>query len=268
MKHLPLGLLLGTVVAGAMVVTSPPSASVDAITAKAVAAAHGADVGFAVFDRQSGRPVLEHNAGLRSSTASLVKLLIAVDLLVQRNGRLDQTESTQVHTMLSASDDDIAHTLWDQDGGPDIVTRAASLMGLTNTFPPADPEQWGDTTTTASDIAMVYRYLLDRAPATYRHMVMQALRDSTPLGTDGFNQRFGIPSAVGNRRWAVKQGWSCCTQPSPLPDGVVLHTTGTVGPRDRYIVVVLTDHKPSTTWSTAAERTTDIVRALLPLMPG
>jgi hypothetical protein len=267
-KHLLPGLLLGTVVACAIVVTSRPSANVDAVTAQAVAAAHGADVGIVVFDRQSGRPVLEHNAGMRASTASLVKLLIAVDLLVQRNGRLDQTESTQVHTMLSASDDDIAHTLWEQDGGPDIVTRAAKLMGLTGTVPSADPEQWGDTTTTASDITMVYRYLLDRAPANYRHVVMQALRDSTPLGTDGFNQRFGIPSAVGDRRWAVKQGWSCCTQPSPLSGGVVLHTTGTVGQHDRYIVVVLTAHNPSTTWSTATQRTTDIVSALLPLMPG
>jgi hypothetical protein len=48
----------------------------------------------------------------------------------------------------------------------------------------------------------------------------------------------------------------------------VLHTTGTVGQHDRYIVVVLTAHSPSTTWSTATQRTTDIVSALLPLMPG
>jgi hypothetical protein len=187
--------------------------------------------------------------------------------LDQRNGELGATESTQVHTMLSASDDDIADALWGQDGGPGIVTRAAELMGLTSTVPPANPEQWGETTTTASDITMVYRYLLDRAPASYRDVIMQALRDSTPLGTDGFNQRFGIPSAVGDRPWAVKQGWTCCTQPSPLPDGVVLHTTGTVGPHDRYIVVVLTDHNIGTTWSTAAQRTTDVVSALLPNLP-
>jgi hypothetical protein len=225
-------------------------------------------VGIVVFDHQSGQPVLEHNADMRFSTASLVKLLIAVDLLDRRHGAVGETESTQVHTMLSASDDDIADALWDEDGGPDIVTRAAELMGLTSTIPPANPEQWGDTTTTASDITMVYRYLLDRAPSSYRDVVMQALRDSTPLGTDGFNQRFGIPSAVGDRPWAAKQGWSCCAQQLPLPDGVLLHTTGTVGPNDRYIVVVLTNHDASTNWATASQRTTDVVSALLPAMPG
>jgi beta-lactamase class A len=257
--------------------SSPPSSTaapvaapvnVSAITAQAVAAAQGANVGFEVFDHLTGQVVLQHNASMVFSTASLVKLLIAIDLLNQNNGSLSNAETTQVQTMLSASDDGIADTLWEQDGGPEIMTRAANLIGLTSTQPPADPQLWGNTTTTAADMITVYRYLLDRAPASYRNLIMTALWNATPTGADGFDQSFGIPDAVGTLPWAVKQGWSCCTQPPPLPDGVVLHTTGTVGANNRYIVVVLTDYDASTTWSTASQRTTDVVRALLPAMPG
>src|SRR5439155_960357 len=50
------------------------------------------------------------------------------------------------------------------------------------------------------------RYLLDSAPAPVRDFVMGNLHQSTPCGTDRYNQTFGIPSAF-TRPWAAKQGW-------------------------------------------------------------
>jgi len=43
---------------------------------------------------------------------------------------------------------------------------------------------------------------------------------------------------------------------------VALHTTGTVGSRNRAIVVVLSTHRPGTSYAQAGYALTDVVRAL------
>ena len=130
----------------------------------------------------------------------------------------------------------------------------------------------------------VYRYLLDTAPAPVREYVMGNLHQSTPCGTDRYNQTFGIPSAF-RKPWAAKQGWhgfgdipaNPCVAGSPaaapppagpavvsvgILDGAVLHTTGTVGDRDRVIVVVLTQRPTGTPFSRAVSELTKLVSSL------
>ncbi|HEX5568578.1 MAG TPA: hypothetical protein VFY14_16915, partial [Streptomyces sp.] len=109
--------------------------------------------------------------------------------------------------------------------------------------------------------------------------------------SDGYDQYFGISSAF-ERPWAVKQGWSGfssggCTADSPASSpssasasptpsssaasssaaeldlvSEALHSTGTVGSGDRFIVAVLTLHPDGTAYGTAYSRLTRLVDSL------
>ncbi|MCR6483911.1 hypothetical protein M8542_13890 [Amycolatopsis sp. OK19-0408] len=202
-----------------------------------------------VHDRKTGRDLVSYRPEATYTSASLVKLFIALEAL--RRGE----PADEVAEMLSRSDDDVASRLWLRLGGPTIVTSWAARMGLTATRPPAEAGHWGSTLVSAADLVRVYRYLMDSAPAGTRQVVLRALDGATEHGADGFDQYFGIPAAVTATDWAVKQGWSCCDP------GRNLHTSGLVGGR-RYVVVVLTAQPASTGYATATERVTAVVKAL------
>lgn len=195
-----------------------------------------ADLGVVVLDRDEGELALAHLPDAEFTSASLVKLLVAIEAL--QGGE----PAARVHAMLARSDDEMASALWVSYGGPEIVTRWASRIGLEATRPPADPGRWGDTVMTARDVARIYSYLLDEAPGRVREVVLGALRASTPNGADGFDQTFGIPDAAGGLSWAAKQGWSCCI------GGRILHSTGLLGADDRFVVVVLSASPVELPW--------------------
>ncbi|MDX3188691.1 hypothetical protein PV458_09830 [Streptomyces sp. MN03-5084-2B] len=197
-----------------------------------------------VFDRERNAATVSVRADRGYTSASLVKLLIALSVL-ERGG-----PAADVQRMLSRSDDDLASRFWTAYGGPSIVTSWARKLGLTGTRPPEDPGRWGDTRITAADIVKVYQYLLDRKSTT----ILNALRDATERGSDGFRQYFGIPDAAKGQQWAVKQGWSCCRPTRTL------HTSGVVG---NSIVVVLTDFPAKVDYETASRRVTTVVSTLL-----
>ncbi|MEV7093266.1 serine hydrolase [Amycolatopsis sp. NPDC051045] len=207
----------------------------------------GGNVSAVVFDRQGGAATVSVHADRGYTSASIVKLLIALQVL-ERNG-----PAADVQRMLARSDDELASRFWMSYGGTSIVTRWAAKLGLTGTRAPTDPGRWGDTRITASDVVRIYQYLLDHKSST----IMKALRDATERGSDGFRQYFGIPDAAAGRPWAVKQGWSCCG-PTRM-----LHTSGVLGEDSRYIVVVLTEHPAKVDYATASKRVTDIVSTLL-----
>lgn len=204
-----------------------------------------------VFDRDTGQVVASHNPSTPYPAESVIKLLIAVTAL--QSG----TDETVVAEMLMRSDDDIADRLWTKYGGIGIVTRAAEIIGLTDTVAPVDAGRWGDTQTTADDLVKVYQYILGQAPTFVRDVILKALSSTTEYAADGFDQHFGIPDAAGKQPWAVKQGWACCK-----PDRVV-HTTGLVGDQQRYIVVALSSHDASTTWDDVTGELTAAVRSAL-----
>jgi hypothetical protein len=207
----------------------------------------GGNVSVVVFDRQAGSTTVSAHADRGYTSASLVKLLIAL-AVVEQGGPV-----AQVQRMLSRSDDDLASRFWSAYGGPAIVTGWAKKLGLTGTRAPADPGRWGDTRITAKDVVRIYQYVVAHAPGA----ILAALRAATERGSDGFRQYFGIPDAAGDRPWAVKQGWSCCG-PTRM-----LHTSGLVGEDSRYIVAVLSEHPASVDYATASKRVTAVVSALL-----
>jgi len=277
-----------------------PAAAEPAPDPRSVAAASavvpaGVVAGIAVFDRQSGTFTEEHNPTMRFRSASLVKLLIVLDYLWHRgpDHAIPAAHRARLDAMLRSSDDAAATYFWRLGGSAAVVTRMVERLGLQDTAPPSGSRRgWGSTAVSAADLVRVYRYLLDAAPAPVRDYVMGNLRQATPCGADGFDQGFGIPRAFG-RPWAVKQGWyefggtpaSRCVASAawtaarvgaparpaaPAPPGApavdwtgeVLHTTGTVGAGDRWVVVVLTVHRRGTPFAAAADALTGLTRSL------
>ncbi|MGJ6961677.1 hypothetical protein ACSDR0_07160 [Streptosporangium sp. G11] len=282
----------------------------------------GVTAGYVVFDRQAGKVTEYRNAHRRFRSASVVKILIAIDYLESRRS-VPKGDLALLKVMLRVSDDAAATSFWTRGGQGRIVQRMARKLRLTDTAPPpADkPGFWGYTSLSAMDVVKTYRYLLDQADPKVSGLILGHLRRSGQCGSDGFDQHFGIPRAVRGP-WAVKQGWSgygstppvrcrpaaspasastpastptsppgpaagtasggdapltaspasatgstltaqtAGAQAGPVPDlgRPVLHTTGLVGPGERWIVVLLTAHPAGTTWRRSTDQTTKLAR--------
>lgn len=276
-----------------------PSARPAAVQADVPA---GVTAGVAVFDRQTGTFTEQLNTATQFRSASVVKLLIALDVLWNRSpDALPAADRGRIDTMLRGSDDTAASTFWSNNGSGAIVDRMVTRLGLTDTArpPSTHPGYWGYTALSARDTVKIYRHLLDSAPAATRDYILGDLRQSTRCATDGYDQHFGIAGSF-NRPWAVKQGWSGfssggCTAPTATtakaagaaesagepagtdartPAGAdavdlsrpALHTTGVVGAGDRSIVAVFTLHPGGTPYGKAY---TDIGRLTRSLdVPG
>ncbi|MEU6394641.1 hypothetical protein [Streptomyces sp. NPDC046939] len=253
----------------------------------------GVSAGVAVFDRQTGTFTEQLNTSTRFRSASVVKLLLALDYLWNRGPdyTVPAADRAWLEPMLRASDDDAASAYWSGHGGTAIITRMVGRLGLKDTAPPPTGYEgyWGYTALSARDTVTIYRYLLDSAPGPVRDFVMGNLRQSTRCASDRFDQHFGIAGAF-EKPWAVKQGWSgssyekgTCGPPrtaaatrtaSPAPAAAAdvdltrpaLHSTGTVGAGDRSIVAVFTLHPVGTSYGKAY---TDIGRLTRSLnVPG
>jgi hypothetical protein len=220
--------------------------------AKLASLAPKTDLSVAVYDREEQKLTTNYHPTSKFTSASLVKVFIALEAVDEN------IESATVKEMLAKSDDNTASQLWSKLGGADIVRTWATRIGLLNTKPPADPGHWGDTQITAPDMVALYRYLLEREPATKSKIILDGMRGATEYGADGFRQYFGIADAAGDDiPWAIKQGWSCCGPERTL------HTTGVLGADDRYIVVVLSTTSKSMSYEVGSKHVTDVVKLLL-----
>ncbi|WP_107423234.1 hypothetical protein [Streptomyces amritsarensis] len=284
-------LLCTTATTVSVAAAEPPSARTAAVRADVPA---GVTAGVAVFDRRTGTFTEQLNTAAQFRSASVVKLLIALDVLWNRSpDALSAADRARIDTMLRGSDDAAASTFWSNNGSGAIVDRMVARLGLTDTArpPSTHPGYWGYTALSARDTVKIYRHLLDSAPAATRDYLLGGLRQSTRCATDGYDQHFGIAGSF-NQPWAVKQGWSGfssggCTAPTTKAAeaagsgeageslgtaGAVdlsrpaLHTTGVVGAGDRSIVAVFTLHPGGTSYGKAY---TDIGRLTRSLnVPG
>jgi hypothetical protein len=214
-------------------------------------------LGAVVYDRVTAQALLSFNADRQFRSASLVKLMIAIDAL---NRGASDTKREQIARMLSFSDDNIASSLWVQDG-PGIIKRVVSLVGLQHTEPPEQAGKWGEVKLTANDMVLVYQYIMDKLPAADHTLVVDALAQAPRQAADGSDQYFGIPDGL-NTQWAIKQGWGNNTKT------MVLHSTALVGANYRYIVILLTEHPLGSGWSTCKQSVTAAARALNGKLPG
>ncbi|NEC85117.1 hypothetical protein [Streptomyces sp. SID12501] len=171
----------------------------------------GVTAGVVVYDRQTGTFTEQVNASMQFRSASVVKLLLTLDFFRDRgpNYTIPAADRALLEPMLRSSYDEAADHYWVARGGPAIIDRMVTQLGLSDTVgPPAGMEGfWGYTAISARDTVKIYRYILEQAPAPVREFIMTNLRQSTRCASDAFDQHFGIAAAF-DRPWAVKQGWS------------------------------------------------------------
>ncbi|MDF0530955.1 serine hydrolase [Tsukamurella sp. 8F] len=205
--------------------------------AEAVARKEGVDASITVLDRTTGASARSADAGRQYMTASLVKVMIADDILTRREqGRvfLGSSDMASLKLMVTRSDDLAADLFWQRGGGEAIVERIAARYGLRNTRPNG---RWDLTLTTTPDLVSLYNQIVSgrRTSPKVRDFLVGAMRGFQPTGTDGENQTFGLPQTLSREKTAgFKQGWM------PMADGTWVHnTTAIVGPGNRYIVAVM-----------------------------
>lgn len=219
------------------------------------AADKGADITFLFLDRETGQRV---GKGGGLATASVVKLFIADDLLL-REPSLSPEDRKSLDVMLRSSDDDAAEMFWNRGGGTAIIGRVANRYGLAATAAPGNG-RWWNTTTTAQDLVRYYDMLLNGSgglPPERANIIINNLAQSTPIGIDGYPQRFGIPDGLFAEPVAVKQGWMCCIG----ADWMHL-STGIIGPSRRYVMVIYS--LQPTDDATARNTITQAVKTIFP----
>jgi hypothetical protein len=210
----------------------------------------------------AGRSLVETpSAGRPVYTASLVKVLLAQQLLAREAAgvvALGASDVPRLERAVAASDDPAMSQLWDVHDGAALVASAAATFGLTGTAPPETTGRWGESTTTATDLGRFLAALaaLAEGPdAPGATAVLDWMRAATPEASDGFDQRFGLLAPGVAPGAAVKQGWMCC-----VDDRRHLHSAGVLA--DGRVVVVLAEAPSSTSWD-ALVQTVDATAAAL-----
>jgi CubicO group peptidase (beta-lactamase class C family) len=245
----------------------PPAAPFDGLDARvsqatADAAASGDDIEIVVMDRHTGQ-IVSNWVNTPFPIASVVKLFIADDLLLQESEgktELSAADRKSLDIMLRSSDDSAAQMFWDRSGQNAIIARVKARYGLAGTTAPYNGH-WDVTQSTASDLVRYYDMLLDGTgglPPDQANIIISNLAQSTPTGTDGYPQRFGIPEGLYAEPVAVKQGWFCCWN-----GGNQLHmSTGVIGPERRYVMAI--GSLDPTDAATARENITQAVKTMFP----
>ena len=230
--------------------------------ATADAAESGARIEIVMLDRNTGQ-IVSNGVDTPFPIASVVKLFIADDLLLQESqgkAKLSPADRESLAVMLRSSDDGAAQTFWDRSGGNAVISRVVSRYGLTGTTAPYNGH-WDVTQSTARDLVRYYDMLLNGSgglPPEQADVIIGNLAQSTPVGTDGYPQRFGIPDGLYADHVAVKQGWFCCWSGANQ-----LHvTTGVVGPGNRYVLAI--SSLDPTDAASARENLTQVVKTMFP----
>jgi hypothetical protein len=192
-------------------------------------------------------------------TASMVKLFVAEDVLHRaRTGQvtLSADDLATLQVMIARSDDPAASEMWVRFDGERIVRDVAVRYGLRGTAPPAVRGQWGETTTTARDLARFLTLLPVVAHPDDAATVLEWMRGATPNAADGFDQQFGVFGTVQGTP-AVKQGWMCC-----IAGQRHLHSVGVVGNR---VIVLLSEVPRSVGYDPARAALSAAAAAIPPL---
>jgi hypothetical protein len=239
-----------------------------AVAAAEQAAGRSTQLAVAVLDRATGERASGGRGDEPFYTASLSKVVVAVDVLDRR--RLEGLAVTDAdlelfRRALGPSDDNAMNGLWSRFDGAGAAGRVAGRLSLTGTSDPRDPSQWGEMTVSAADTTRIWQHILDEMPTVDRDLLINDMQAAPPRARDGFVQAYGLLAPEvdgGSSPGAVaKQGWMCCFS------GIYyMHSTGVVGPDQRFVVTLLTRVPRSGGWE-AARRELDriAVAAVAPL---
>ncbi|WP_433431259.1 serine hydrolase [Nonomuraea sp. CA-141351] len=193
-----------------------------------------------VRDLSSGLSYAYH-PGLRTATASIVKVDILVTLLLRAQRRhrgLTAGEKRLAARAIKVSDNAAASALWRAIGGASGLAAANRKLGLRDTAP-GPGGAWGATTTTATDQVRLMTALTSaKSPlsARNRRYVLRLMSDVTRA------QSWGV-SAAGRKGVALKNGWL----PRPRDGGRwTVNSIGRVRSRGHtYLIAVISDRHRS-----------------------
>ncbi|QFG21030.1 serine hydrolase [Actinomadura sp. WMMB 499] len=163
-------------------------------------------VSLAVRDA-SGEVSYDYGDGLRTATASIVKVNIVMALLLraQRAGRpLTRAERDLAERAVTVSDNDAASALWRTIGGAEGLAAANEDLGPRDTAP-GPGGFWGSTTTSAADQAELLTALVSPASplsAPNRRYVRDLMAGVVPA------QAWGVSAAADpSAEPVLKNGW-------------------------------------------------------------
>lgn len=249
------GALIVSLLAGAATTSASASVQPDANAAARLAIAKGYRTGIAVLDLHTGAYTGAGEATAEFASESVVKVLIATELLA--TGQMHGDVEATAYRMITRSDDAAASALYGLAGGSEVLGRVAARYGIPFLgSPPSQPWWWGNTKITAK--GMVYLYAAVARDPKVGPWLMNAMAHTERYGSDGRYQFFGIPSATDHA--AVKQGWGKDGADAP---NAVFNSTGYVD-QYRFAVAILTDGPPSTYGDEISAVITAQARRLMP----
>jgi hypothetical protein len=210
-------------------VTMPASVRAAVLTAE-----NSATVAVAVLDTRTGQFYGSAQDETPFPAESLVKVLIAADLLA--TGRMTGATAQMAYQMITQSDDDDANALWGTVGGPAVVGWAETRYGIADLgSPPTEYGWWGNTKFTARGLVQLYAAIA--ADHVVGPWVIDAMSHMSAKAADGTDQDFGL--AAQTTVGAFKQGWG---GDDDAANSEQLNSTGLLD--GRYAVAILVQHVP------------------------
>ncbi|GAA3211684.1 hypothetical protein GCM10010468_30510 [Actinocorallia longicatena] len=193
-----------------------------------------------VTDLTTGRSYT-YNGGLRTATASVVKVDILASLLLRAQDRgrsLTSSERALASRMIRYSDNDAATSLFNLVGGRGGLVRYNRRLGLKQTTP---SYAWGATTTSAADqvrLLKAFTSAKSRIKPANRRYALGLMHTVTA------SQSWGVSAAAKKGDYvALKNGWL----PRPVDGGRwTITTVGRVrGHGHDYLIAVISRRNSS-----------------------
>jgi hypothetical protein len=233
-----------------------------AVNAAQAQAAASTELAVAVLDRGTGELAVGARGNEPFYTASLSKVLVAVDVLDRRRLEglaVSDEDIALFRRALGPSDDSAMSALWERFDGAGAAARVGARLGLEGTSAPRRLGQWGEVEVTAADHVRIWQHILDEMPPSDRDLLIAGLDAAPAVANDGFDQSFGLlspavrgPEGLGA---VAKQGWMCC-----FSGRYYLHSAGAVGDDKRFIVALLSRVARGQGWAGARGELTGIAQ--------
>ncbi len=110
--------------------------------------------GWTLIDRRTGQSAGSANQETATSTTeSMIKAWIAADYLRHQASTPSPATLAQLNTMIIDSDNTIATTYYQRNGGDASISELIKLCGLKQTQPPSLANEWSYTTMSPADAA-------------------------------------------------------------------------------------------------------------------
>ena len=230
--------------------------------AHAEAAANGINDYISVIDRSTGAVLAQSGSGTQVASESIMKLMLASYYLVLAGGYQYQSADvlSNLSYMIRYSDDATADAYFSSAAIPTIAAR----YGMGSTINATDRVgHWGAARITAADMT-TFLFRASRDPEV-GPWLLPVMAQVAPVGSDGFDQAFGMNSLSGTH--GSKQGWGS-DQFWTAASSVI----NSVGYTDRYFVAILQNSysypDPARSTSTYAAQTIAASQAAVAAPPA